>query len=295
MQKDFQCRSYGGSIDLSGRLSPVLNHTAGTELSKVQRMKFHPLCELFPVMSQPEIHSLADDIRQHGQREPILIFDGKIIDGRCRFMACEWAKIEPKFKTFDGKNPAALVASLNLHRRHLTESQRAMLGAELAGLKIGEKKSDRPAELSQSDAAKLISISVSSVKRAVLIKKQGTSKLKKQVLNGSVSVGAASVIATLPKAKQRKIISEGPKAVQEKATQMTQRRALDPKRSPDHRDFSSVYSSVATVPKEPAIISESTMLAAFDKFVSDGGDDLLKRHVTDVLGDIRKLIVRMGC
>jgi hypothetical protein len=45
----------------------------------------HPLATLFPPIPDDELQALADDIRQHGQREPVLTYDyegkGKVLDG----------------------------------------------------------------------------------------------------------------------------------------------------------------------------------------------------------------------
>jgi len=51
---------------------------------------------------------------------------------RNRLRACRAAGVEPRFETWDGRGAVAeLIVSLNLKRRHLNESQRAMLAAKL--------------------------------------------------------------------------------------------------------------------------------------------------------------------
>ena len=45
-------------------------------------MKFHPLADLFPMMSDEEFKALVQDIGEHGQVEPIIIYENKILDGR---------------------------------------------------------------------------------------------------------------------------------------------------------------------------------------------------------------------
>ena len=50
-------------------------------------MEFHEVAELLPMMAEAELHELAVDIKQHGQREPITTWQGKIIDGRNRYSA----------------------------------------------------------------------------------------------------------------------------------------------------------------------------------------------------------------
>jgi hypothetical protein len=71
--------------------------------------------------------ALRDDIAAHGQRDPIALLGGQILDGRNRYRACRELGIKPQSREWDGKgsSPVALVLSANLHRRHLTSSQRA--------------------------------------------------------------------------------------------------------------------------------------------------------------------------
>jgi len=43
--------------------------------------ELHPLCTLFPRMAGDEFAALCDDIKANGQREPIILHDGMILDG----------------------------------------------------------------------------------------------------------------------------------------------------------------------------------------------------------------------
>lgn len=97
---------------------------AGTESQAAYQR--HPLSAAFPSMPGHEIDALAADIKANGQREPAVIFEGQILDGWHRYRACEIAGVPLAVTAFlaDG-DPVAFVKSRNLHRRHLTESQRA--------------------------------------------------------------------------------------------------------------------------------------------------------------------------
>ena len=123
---------------------------------------FHPAADLFPKMGAQAMDALKADIAEHGLQEPIILLEGKIIDGRNRYLACEQLNIEAKYHELERcDDPVALVVSLNLHRRHLTTSQRAMIAAKLSnGTQGGDRKSRKikgsNGPLKTDDAAKLM-------------------------------------------------------------------------------------------------------------------------------------------
>jgi hypothetical protein len=104
----------------------------------------HDLAKLFPMMDEPELQELANSIKANGQRDPIIMHEGKILDGRNRYAACQLAGVDPIERPFTGKDPLAFVMDQNLSRRHLTTSQRALVAEKLATMKSGTRTDLQP-------------------------------------------------------------------------------------------------------------------------------------------------------
>ena len=84
------------------------------------------------MMTAEEYAALKEDIAKHGLREAIWVHDGKIIDGRNRWNACQELNMTPRFREWDGNGSlVAFIVTMNLHRRHLTSSQRAMVAVDM--------------------------------------------------------------------------------------------------------------------------------------------------------------------
>ncbi|MFH8626551.1 plasmid replication/partition related protein [Streptomyces vietnamensis] len=80
------------------------------------------------MLSQGELLDLAESIRTEGQHEDIVLdADGVLLDGRNRLAACEIAGVEPRFTTYTGSDPTALIFSKNMFRRHISKGQEAMI------------------------------------------------------------------------------------------------------------------------------------------------------------------------
>jgi hypothetical protein len=64
-----------------------------TEVPPSRRSEYepHPLANIFPLMTDAELKVLADDISRNHQREPITLYQGLILDGRNRYLACKLA------------------------------------------------------------------------------------------------------------------------------------------------------------------------------------------------------------
>lgn len=176
----------------------------------------HPAAELFPVMDEAAFAALVADIAAHGQREPILVLDGQVIDGRHRLRACEQLGLEPLVRqvSADDGDPFGLVVSLNLHRRHLSEGQRAIIAARLATLPHG--RPDANAQIcafTQDEAAQHLKVSRRTVQHARAVLDHGIDELQAAVKGGEISVSAAAELSRLPADTQREVLTKTPEEI----------------------------------------------------------------------------------
>lgn len=191
--------------------------------------QIHPLAEIFPRMVGEDFVSLKQDIKANGLREAIWLYEGKVIDGRNRLYACQEVGVAPSFREYTGDDPLAFVISLNLKRRHLSESQRAMVAANIANMPRGTNQHTQICGTSQTQAAELLNISERAVTSANKVKTEGTQELIEAVQLGLVSVSAAADVATLPKQEQVEIVAKGEKEILEAAKQIRTERAVQRK------------------------------------------------------------------
>ena len=97
----------------------------------------HPLAALFPLMESDERNKLVENLKQYGLLTPIVVYEDKILDGRNRDRGCIEAEVTPHYVEYTGSDPLGFIVSANLHRRHLTSGQRAMIASKLATMKWG--------------------------------------------------------------------------------------------------------------------------------------------------------------
>jgi hypothetical protein len=169
-------------------------------------LEVHEAAELFPLITGADFDALVADIKLNGQMEPVVL-DGesRIIDGRNRARACEVLNIRPVTKRYDGDNVVQFVVSHNLHRRHLTDSQRAMIAARLSTRPAGNAGLDRmnwhqPVDINglpptRAEAAELLAVGESSVQKAKVVQRSGTVGLQALVADGHAPVATAARVA----------------------------------------------------------------------------------------------------
>lgn len=164
----------------------------------------HPLSAAYPAMEPGDFDALAADIKLHGLREPITLFEGQILDGWHRYNACMCGSVPMAFVEFDEGDPREFVISKNGHRRHLTASQRA---AAIVKTMEWRPRGAQPAQIRTStdsatteQMAKAAHVGTSTIEQAKKAEDAGFGDL---VRDGKVSAKKAAEIAKAPAKVQK--------------------------------------------------------------------------------------------
>ena len=106
--------------EFQSRISPMRSE-------ELAHLEDHPIATVFPLLDEGGVESLSQSIKNQGLLEPILLYEGKILDGRNRYRACMAAGVEVRTADFEGTATEAIehVWAVNRERRHLTPSQAA--------------------------------------------------------------------------------------------------------------------------------------------------------------------------
>lgn len=170
----------------------------------------HPFSEIYPLKEGPPLWEMSDDIKENGQELPVLLFEGKVLDGRRRQLACFRAGVEPKYKEFKGSKIAALkkVRSLNRHRRDMGEADKRLSDLEFEKIMAtllaetretsGRPKKDEEGEnetISQADVADAMGVSVETVKDVKVIAEKAIPEVRKAFQDNIISRSDAANVA----------------------------------------------------------------------------------------------------
>lgn len=170
------------------------------ERAKQVDYEYSELSTVFPsFQGSPEFNDLIDSIKREGLLDSIVVWQGEIVDGRHRHLACKEARVQPEYThlpddwSFD--KVKARVVALNVLRRHLTTGQRALVAAALANMTSGVRTDLGPREnstevKSNKQAADQLNVSDFSVKQAKNVKRD-TPDLAEKVNKGQMSLNAA--------------------------------------------------------------------------------------------------------
>jgi ParB-like chromosome segregation protein Spo0J len=165
----------------------------------MQTLQRHELSSAFPDLEEPAFYELQEDIKTNGLRNPITLFDNKVIDGWHRLRACMNLGLEPSVIELNG-DPVDFVIGQNINRRHLTASQRAMALATCNAWRgIGSNQHDQlsyqqDSSLSIRELADKAKVSKETALRAKQVSQKGSEDIKEQVRRGAMTLAAAAQV-----------------------------------------------------------------------------------------------------
>src|SRR5215510_14763951 len=191
-------------------------------------LAFHPLANIFPLLAGEEFDALVADIEASGLCEAVWLYEGQILDGRNRYRACQILGLDCATRDYPGNDPLGFVLSMNLQRRHLDASQRAMIAARLATMRQGERTDlvAMSTKLSQEQAAGLMHVSRETVVAAKKVLQDGAPELAQAVDAGTLTVSAAVPLTALPREAQLTALQEAQHEATGKKTTAKQTRAV---------------------------------------------------------------------
>lgn len=199
----------------------------------MQLLPLHPYCDLFfGHITGDEYKDLVESIKDNGLEDWITTYEGQVLDGKNRQLACRDAGIAPQYREWeppegvstDAELDAALldfVKSKNINRRHLTPKDRAMAAARIAAYRSGKGLPDekteetqvpagtrkkRPAEDVLETAAEETGASRRSAFRASNVLKKADESVVKAVDDGDVSLADAERVSEMPSEAQKEAV-----------------------------------------------------------------------------------------
>jgi len=184
--------------------------TAVVTIDLLHGYSIHPAADIFPLIEGAEFDSFCEDIRINGLMEPVVIdaASGQLIDGRNRVRACNRLGVEVAETRYHGSDVMQHVISHNLHRRHLTDSQRAMIAGKLAIRAVGDRTRPRQngditvLPPTRQEVSALLNVSETGINKARVILRDGTPSLQTLVESGKAPVTTAARVAELPPEQQ---------------------------------------------------------------------------------------------
>lgn len=219
------------------RISPSRWHgTSGEHEERMTKpaLPAHPIAELVPHMTPDQHGALRDDIREHGLRTPIVMYEGMVLDGRNRARAWydihgHWDVPSTEFKGTP-EEAIAYVRSHNIKRRHLKPSQIAYFEAQAAAFwkaQLGRPKKNSRNSATQRQIAKEAGVHIETIALAAKAVKAAP-EVGPYLRDGKISVNRALKVAKLPDEERIDALTKPPQRhLAERKPQPTPERLSD--------------------------------------------------------------------
>jgi hypothetical protein len=189
----------------------------------IKAIEAHPFAEIFPLHNDGSLVEMRDNMRARvrdgkpGQIEDIVLFEGKVLDGRRRQLAAIGAGLTPRYRQWgsdkgDGGNALDWVRDKHI-RRNLSDADRHLAAAAYANLRKGYFPNPASAGLgkkpvTQKEAAKAFKVSEGGLERAKRVLEKGVPELIKAYREEKVTVKDAASIAGQTPEVQRAALAD---------------------------------------------------------------------------------------
>lgn len=184
----------------------------------------HPYGKLLPKARAAQFREVKDSIKTYGfdfERHPIMLYDGKILDGWTRYTASleiadeNGEKLTDQcFREFAGTDAEAVmyVSRENVMRRHLDEDDRLNVALKIKRQLEALAPEERDEGRINKQAAEAAGVSEKSVSRASRVHREGSPELKQAMDEGKVGPGTAEkLLKADPEAVKKAIKKKGKK------------------------------------------------------------------------------------
>lgn len=199
---------------------PVRISTQGTfELAPDDDLPIHPAAAAFPV-SDKDLETMSESFSADGQWDPVIVFENQILDGQKRNHVRKRLGLPlrcMRIADLGGLTPQEWAIRRNLAAgtaRHLSDSQRAMIGARLCRDVYEKEAKDRmragkdvpPEERGRASerAARVVAVKTNLLRQGLKVHDAGWAELFDAVWRGIVAISVAAQIAELPAERDRK-------------------------------------------------------------------------------------------
>lgn len=172
----------------------------------------HPLSAAFPEMTPEEFIALKDSIQSIGVQNPVVIFEGHVIDGWHRYRAAGDAGMPcPTVDMDPDTDPKDFVLAQNKNRRHITAGQIAMATASVYNWQPAGRPRNgalsAPFAKTVSEMAHDSGVSLRTMKQANSVKATATQAVQDAVKRGDIGLPKAVAIAKMPASEQASAIT----------------------------------------------------------------------------------------
>jgi transcriptional regulator with XRE-family HTH domain len=198
---------------------------------------------LIPPLPEEEYAALEQSIERHGCRDPLVVWEGILVDGHSRFEICNHIgkgfKTVPLLRVDTREGAMAWMLDNQLARRNVNDFQRSELAlkkeALLAAVAAKKQKKgisqneDLSTNLSKGsamdtrrDLAKAAGVSEGTLAKVKKIKTSAIPELVEKVRSGEVKIDVAAQVAKLPKEEQATLVAAGKDAMKAAAKEVRQ-------------------------------------------------------------------------